>query len=131
MDMMTDTQATQLIDMFKAELARRGLSHAERLQRFSGFLTCMCHFAAIEGYQMRDIFTEYEKKLSCEPKTSKYDDAMVLVNRLKAYLAVDRYGQDKVQTMRGYLLALQHQRLIDQWQAYAVIQQYEKELANV
>ena len=59
------------------------------------------------------------------------EETLVLINRCKAYLAVDRYGQDKVQTMRGYLLALQHQRLIDQWQAYAVIQQYEKELANV
>ena len=59
------------------------------------------------------------------------DEIINLINRCKAYLAVDRYGQDKVQTMRGYLLALQHQRLIDPWQAYAVIQQYEKELANV
>ena len=59
------------------------------------------------------------------------DEIINLINRCKAYLAVDRYGQDKVQTMRGYLLAFQHQRLIDPWQAYAVIQQYEKELANV
>ena len=59
------------------------------------------------------------------------EETLALINRCKAYLAVDRYGQDKVQTMRGYLLALQHQRLIDHWQAYAVIQQYEKELANV
>ena len=128
---MTDPQATHLYDMLKAVMQRRGLFHSERFQLFSGFLTCLCHFAAIEGYQMRDIFTEYEKKLSCEPKTSKYDDAMVLVNRLKAYLAVDRYGQDKVQTMRGYLLALQHQGLIDPWMAYDIITSYEKELANV
>lgn len=59
------------------------------------------------------------------------EETLALINRCKAYLAVDRYGQDKVQIMRGYLLALQHQRLIDPWQAYAVIQQYEKELANV
>ena len=59
------------------------------------------------------------------------DETLALINRCKAYLAVDRYGQDKVQTMRGYLLALQYQRLIDPWQAYTVIQQYEKELANV
>lgn len=59
------------------------------------------------------------------------EEIINLINRCKAYLAVYRYGQDKVQTMRGYLLALQHQRLIDPWQAYAVIKAYEKELANV
>ena len=59
------------------------------------------------------------------------DETLALINRCKAYLAVDRYGQDKVQTMRGYLLALQHQDLIDPWQAYHIIQEYEQELANV
>ena len=59
------------------------------------------------------------------------DETIDLINRLKAYLAVDRYGQDKVQTMRGYLLALQHQGLICPWEAYNVIADYEKELANV
>ena len=59
------------------------------------------------------------------------DETIDLINRCKAYLAVDRYGQDKVQTMRGYLLALQHQGLIDPWMAYDIITSYEKELANV
>ena len=59
------------------------------------------------------------------------EETIDLINRLKAYLAVDRYGQDKVQTMRGYLLALQHQGLIDPWMAYDIITTYEKELANV
>ena len=59
------------------------------------------------------------------------EETLALINRCKAYLAVDRYGQDKVQTMRGYLLALQHQGLIDPWMAYDTITSYEKELANV
>lgn len=128
MDMLTDKQSSDLINLFKAELARRGLSHAERLQRFSGFLTCMCHFAAIEGFQMRDIFTEYEKALSTQKPS--LDDVMEWVNRCKNYLAVDRYGQDKVTILRGYLLALQHQGLIDPWTSYDIITRYEKELAN-
>lgn len=28
------------------------------------------------------------------------EETLALINRCKAYLAVDRYGQDKVQTMR-------------------------------
>ena len=58
------------------------------------------------------------------------DETLALINRCKAYLAVDRYGQDKVQTMRGYLLALQHQGLIAPWLAYCIITSYEEELAN-
>ena len=136
MDMLTDKQSADLINQFKAELARRGLSHAERLQRFSGFLTCMCHFAAIDGYQMRDIFTEYEKHLSTQvtliqPESPLSESTLELINRFKIYLANTQYQRDKCTMMDGYLMALQHQRLIDQWQAYAVIQQYEKELANV
>ena len=52
------------------------------------------------------------------------EEILALINRCKAYLAVDRYGQDKVQTMRGYLLALQHQGLIDPWMAYDIITSY-------
>ena len=59
------------------------------------------------------------------------EETLALINRCKAYLAVDRYGQDKMQTMRGYLLALQHQGLIEPWLAYAIITSYEEELANV
>ena len=59
------------------------------------------------------------------------DETIDLINRFKAYLAHDQYNRDKRTMMDGYLMAFQHQRLIDPWQAYAVIQQYEKELANV
>ena len=59
------------------------------------------------------------------------EEIINLINRFKAYLAHDQYNRDKRTMMDGYLMALQHQRLIDPWQAYAVIQQYEKELANV
>ena len=59
------------------------------------------------------------------------DEIINLINRFKAYLAHDQYNRDKRTMMDGYLMALQHQCLIDPWQAYAVIQQYEKELANV
>ena len=59
------------------------------------------------------------------------DEIINLINRFKAYLAHDQYNRDKRTMMDGYLMALQHQRLIDPWQAYAVIKAYEKELANV
>ena len=58
------------------------------------------------------------------------DEALVLINRFKAYLAHDQNQRDKRAMMDGYLMALQHQRLIDPWQAYAVIKAYEKELTN-
>nr|WP_312538969.1 hypothetical protein [Moraxella sp. CTOTU47616] len=59
------------------------------------------------------------------------EETLALINRFKAYLAHDQYNRDKRTMMDGYLMALQHQCLIDPWQAYAVIKAYEKELANV
>ena len=58
------------------------------------------------------------------------EETLALIDRCKTYLTNDRYGQDKVTILRGYLLSLQHQGLINPWQAYAIIHRYEKEIAN-
>ena len=41
------------------------------------------------------------------------EETLALINRFKAYLAHDQYNRDKRTMMDGYLMALQHQRLID------------------
>lgn len=59
------------------------------------------------------------------------EEIINLINRFKAYLAHDQYNRDKHTMMDGYLMALQHQGLIDPWMAYDIITSYEKEFANV
>lgn len=65
MNYITTLQANQLIEQYKAKLAERSdLNNAERSQRMHGFLHCMCQFGAIDGYQIDDIYTNYQKELS-------------------------------------------------------------------
>lgn len=128
--MLNQSQIKLLITGYQSELAQRNLSTVEREQRFNGFLACMCHFGEIEPYQMSDFYTKYQKELSTQ-KQPITDSVKELINRFKTYLAHDQYQSDKRTMMYGYLMALQHQRLIDPWNAHEIIKEYEQELANV
>ena len=131
MPKLTTQQAQSQVTLFVADMVRRGIASTEQLARLNGFLTCMCYNGDIDSYIMGDIYSDYEKHLCSDSKPMVPLWVEDLINRFKAYLAHDQYNRDKRTMMDGYLMALQHQRLIDPWQAYAVIQQYEKELANV
>ena len=131
MPKLTTQQAQSQVTLFIADMVRRGIASTEQLARLNGFLTCMCYNGDIDPYIMGDIYSDYEKHLGGDSNPMVPLWVEELINNFKIYLANNRYQRDKRTMMDGYLMALQHQRLIDPWQAYAVIQQYEKELANV
>lgn len=131
MPKLTTQQAQSQVTLFVADMVCRGIARTEQLARLNGFLTCMCYNGDIDPYIMDDIYSDYEKHLGGDSNPMVPLWVEDLINNFKIYLANDQYQRDKRTMMDGYLMALQHQRLIDPWQAYAVIQQYEKELANV
>ena len=131
MPKLTTQQAQSQVTLFVADMVCRGIARTEQLAHLNGFLTCMCYNGDIDPYIMGDIYSDYEKHLGGDSNPMVPLWVEELINNFKIYLANDQYQRDKRTMMDGYLMALQHQRLIDPWQAYAVIQQYEKELANV
>ena len=131
MPKLTTQQAQSQVTLYVADMVCRGIASTEQLARLNGFLTCMCYNGDIDPYIMDDIYSDYEKHLGGDSNSMVPLWVEDLINNFKIYLANDQYQRDKRTMMDGYLMALQHQRLIDPWQAYAVIQQYEKELANV
>jgi len=130
MTYITKDQALNQIDLYIADLGKCGLSKTEKLSRLNGFLTCMCHSGELDPYLMGDLYTDYENRLANDNNPALPLGVQEFINRFKIYLAHDQYQRDKRTMMDGYLMALQHQRLIDPWQAYQISQEYEKELAN-
>lgn len=130
MPKLTTQQAQSQVTLYVADMVRRGIANTEQLARLNGFLTCMCHNGDIDSYMMDDIYSDYEKHLGSDSNPMVPLWVEELINHFKIYLTNDQYQRDKRIMLDGYLMALQHQRLIDPWQAYHIIQSYEKELAN-
>lgn len=119
--MMNTTQAIQLIEQYKVELAVRCVPAIKCIERFNGFLVALHQLDIITSKQMGSIYTAYHQQLFQAQSTEQ------LIADFKIYLSHDRYNRDKITMMEGFLRALQQQQQIDVWQSYQVLEQYKQE----